>query len=88
MAEASVDAGLRGSVEARIAAWRNGEDPDLSGLLDLLWQTLYARVPDLTGSRRKEDQHRILEDFLVGLGFPASPDLQYIAGPILWYARE
>jgi hypothetical protein len=79
---------LRTSVEALILAWRNGEDPDLSGLLEFLWASLYERIPDLTGSLRKEDQHRILEDFLVQLGFPACPDLQYLAGPVLWYARE
>jgi hypothetical protein len=84
----SIDPGLRASVEARLTAWRNGEDPDLSGLLEILWSSLYARVPGLTGSLQKEDQHRILEGFLVDLGFPRCPDLQYLAGPVLWYARE
>jgi hypothetical protein len=83
-----VEPGLRASVEALIVAWRSGEDPDLSGLLDFLWATLFAQIPRLTGSHRKEDQHRLLEDFLVQLGFPACPDLQYLAGPVLWYARE
>lgn len=79
---------LRGTLESRLAAWRNGEDPDLTELLVFLWEALYAQLPGLTSTRRKEEQHRILEDFLVGLGFPPSPDLQYIAGPVLWYARE
>lgn len=76
------------SVDAGIRAWRNGEDPDLSRLLESLWRGLYAQVPRLTESRRKEDQHRLLEDYLVDLGLPRSPDLQYVAGPVLWYARE
>jgi hypothetical protein len=84
----AADAGLRETVEAGVLAWRNGEDADFSRLLDILWQALYARVPSLTRSKRKEDQHRVLEDFLLTLGLPASPDLQYIAGPVLWYARE
>src|SRR2546428_407164 len=88
VADPPVDAGLRETVEAGVSAWRNGEDPDFSRLLDILWRTLYAQVPALTASRRKEDQHRILEDFLFALGLPRSPDLQYIAGPDLWYARE
>ncbi|HXX94483.1 MAG TPA: hypothetical protein VEN81_12685 [Planctomycetota bacterium] len=79
---------LQGSIDSSIQAWRNGEDPDFSGLLDTLWQALYAQIPELTGSRQKEDQHRILEEFLLTLGFPRSPDLQYIVGPVLWYARE
>jgi hypothetical protein len=79
---------LQDTVDSGILAWRNGEDPDLSRLLDTLWQALYSQLPELTGSRRKEDQHRILEEFLLTLGFPRSPDLQYIVGPVLWYARE
>ena len=84
----TAEAGLQDSIRAGILAWRSGEDPDLSRLLETLWLALYARVPDLTGSRRKEDQHRILEEYLVSLGLPRSPDLQYVAGPVLWYARE
>ena len=76
------------AIEAALLAWRNGEDPDLSRLLDLLWEALYARLPAITGSRRKEEQHRVLEDFLVTLGLPRHPDLQYVAGPVLWHARE
>ena len=79
---------FRETVDSAILAWRNGEDPDLSRLLDTLWAALYAQFPALTGSRRKEDQHRVLEEFLVTLGFPRSPDLQYIVGPVLWHARE
>ncbi len=86
--ESSAEAALHDTVEAGILAWRSGEDPDLSHLLDTLWQALYAQVPALTGSRRKEDQHRLLEEFLGTLGLPRSPDLQYIVGPVLWYARE
>jgi len=86
--ESSAEAALHDTVEAAVLAWRSGEDPDLSRLLDTLWQALYAQVPSLTGSRRKEDQHRILEEFLGTLGLPRSPDLQYIVGPVLWYARE
>jgi hypothetical protein len=76
------------AVAACIEAYRNGEDPDLSRLLETLWSALYGQIPRLTGSRRKADQHRILEEHLVSLGLPASPDLQYVAGPVLWYARE
>lgn len=78
----------RDRVRALIEAVRAGEDPDLSRLSSALWDLLYARLPSLTGSREKGDQHRILESYLVGLGLPAGPDLQYIAGPVLWFARE
>lgn len=49
---------------------------------------LYALLPSLTVSANKDTQHRILEQYLIKLGLPPSPDLQYIAGPVLWYARE
>jgi hypothetical protein len=75
-------------VRALIQGFRNGEDPDLSRLSSALWELLYEQIPTLTGSKDKNDQHRILEAYLVGLGLPQSPDLQYIAGPVLWYARE
>ncbi len=78
----------RETVDAAVLAWRSGEDPDFSRLLEVLWRALYGRIPALTGSRRKEDQHRLLEDHLAELGLPRSPDLQYVAGPVLWYARE
>jgi hypothetical protein len=75
-------------VRALIQAYRNGEDPDLSQLSRALWGLLYEQIPSLTGSTDKDDQHRILEAYLVELGLPRSADLQYIAGPMLWYARE
>lgn len=75
-------------IRALIAAYRAGEDPDLSQLSRGLWEALYAQIPALTGSRGKDEQHRILETHLVALGLPRCPDLQYIAGPVLWYARE
>ena len=71
-----------------ISSYRNGEDPDLSQLSRALWELLYAQIPRLTGSADKNEQHRILETYLKEIGLPASPDLQYIAGPVLWYARE
>jgi len=78
----------REGIGNRVAAYRSGEDPDLSRLLASLWEVLYARLPALTDSRHKADQHRILEDYLVELGLPRSAELQYVAGPVLWYARE
>ena len=80
--------GAREAMERRVAAYRAGEDPDLSLLLDALWDALYARIPTLTASKDKDTQHDILKAYLVRLGFPDVPDLQYIAGPVLWYARE
>ena len=71
-----------------IESYRGGEDPDLSQLCRALWELLYARIPTLTRSKNKDYQHRKLESFLVELGLPKSPDLQYVAGPVLWYARE
>lgn len=79
---------VREVMERHIAAYRSGEDPDLSRLLEAIWNALYDRVPALTGSKDKERQHDILKDYLLEIGFPPSPDLQYIAGPVLWYARE
>jgi hypothetical protein len=75
-------------VRALVAGYRGGEDPDLSQLCRGLWAALYERIPSLTGTRDKVEQHRILESYLVELGLPSCPDLQYIAGPVLWYARE
>ena len=75
-------------VRALIQGYRNGEDPDLARLSRTLWELLYQQIPTLTGSTDKNDQHRLLEAYLVDLGLPESPDLQYIAGPLLWYARE
>jgi hypothetical protein len=75
-------------VRALIDGYRGGEDPDLSQLSKALWKILYAHIPALTGSTNKDDQHRILESYLIKLGLPQCPDLQYIAGPVLWYARE
>jgi hypothetical protein len=75
-------------VRALIQGYRNGEDPDLSRLSRALWGLLYERIPSLTASTDKNDQHGVLEAYLVELGLPNSSDLQYIAGPILWYARE
>ena len=71
-----------------VRGYRDGEDPDLSQLSRALWELLYALIPSLTVSTDKNEQHRILEMYLVELGLPAGPDLQYIAGPVLWYARE
>lgn len=76
------------TIAEAVAAYRSGEDPDLSRLLAALWCALYARLPALTCSRAKEDQHRLLEVYLVTLGLPSCPDLQYVAGPVLWFARE
>jgi len=75
-------------VRALVSSYRNGEDPDLSRLSRTLWELLYDLIPSLTVSTDKNEQHRILETYLVELGLPSSPDLQYIAGPVLWYARE
>jgi hypothetical protein len=75
-------------VGALIDAYRAGDDPDLSQLSRALWELLYARIPSLTGSKDKDVQHRILEAQLVEWGLPPGPDLQYVAGPVLWYARE
>lgn len=75
-------------VRALVRGYRDGEDPDLSRLARALFEMLYALIPSLTGSTDKNEQHRILEAYLVELGLPSSPDLQYIAGPVLWYARE
>jgi len=75
-------------VRALVGSYRSGEDPDLSQLCRGLWEALYERIPTLTGTRDKAEQHRILENYLVELGLPSCPDLQYIAGPVLWYARE
>ena len=76
------------SIESLIAAFRSGDDPDLAGLLAALWEDLYAQIPRLTLTKDKDRQHRILAERLVELGLPASPDLQYVAGPVLWFARE
>jgi hypothetical protein len=78
----------RERIRALIESFRAGEDPDLSQVSRALWELLYARIPRLTVSKQKSEQHRILEAYLVDLGLPASPDLQYIAGPVLWFARE
>jgi hypothetical protein len=75
-------------VRTLIGAYRNGEDPDLSELSRALWEILYGLIPRLTGSTSKHEQHRILESYLADIGLPPSADLQYIAGPVLWYARE
>ena len=68
--------------------YRAGEDPDLSAFCRALWEMLYALIPALTRTKSKSGQHRILETHLHKIGLPASPDLQYIAGPVLWFARE
>lgn len=78
----------REAVRRHVDAYRSGEDPDLSELLDVLWDALYARIPSLTATKDKGAQHDILQAYLVEIGLPAGPDLQYIAGPVLWYARE
>jgi hypothetical protein len=75
-------------IHSLVEGYRAGEDPDLSRLSSALWDVLFAKIPSLTVSKHKSDQHRILEQYLVSLGLPPSPDLQYIAGPVLWYARE
>jgi len=77
-----------GRIRDLISAYRAGEDPDLSQLCRALWEELYSRIPTLTGSKDKDVQHRALEKHLVALGLPKSPDLQYVAGPVLWFARE
>lgn len=61
---------------------------DSEKLARAIWQELYRQLPQLTVSKHKADQHRILEDRLVALGLPQGADLQYVAGPMLWYARE
>lgn len=75
-------------IRVLIESYRSGEDPDLSQLSRALWELLYARIPALTKSKSKDYQHRKLESYLVELGLPKGPDLQYVAGPVLWYARE
>jgi hypothetical protein len=77
-----------GRIRELIASYRAGEDPDLSQLCRALWVELYAQLPTLTRSKDKNTQHRALERHLVSLGLPKSADLQYVAGPVLWYARE
>lgn len=79
---------VREAVRRHVEAYRSGEDPDLTELLDVLWEALYARVPTLTATKDKSAQHALLEAYLTEIGLPAGPDLQYIAGPVLWYARE
>jgi len=75
-------------VRVLIENYRAGEDADLAQLSRELWALLYAQIPSLTGTKDKGAQHQILEGYLAGLGLPRSPDLQYVAGPVLWYARE
>jgi hypothetical protein len=77
-----------GRIRVLIDQYRAGEDPDLSQLCRALWEELYAQLPSLTRSKDKDTQHRSLERHLVKLGLPRSADLQYVAGPVLWYARE
>jgi hypothetical protein len=71
-----------------IGGYRAGEDPDLSQLCRALWEILYALLPTLTGTKSKTAQHRRLETYLKKIGLPAGADLQYISGPVLWFARE
>ena len=78
----------RARVRELIDNYRQGGDPDLSELCRTLWEYLYAQIPSLTRTKDKNAQHRILERFLVEIGLPKGPDLQYIAGPVLWFARE
>src|SRR5687767_2958319 len=68
---------VREAMDRHVAAYRAGEDPDLSRILDALWDALYARIPTLTASKDKDTQHDILKAYLVRLGFPDVPDLQY-----------
>ncbi|HLY09313.1 MAG TPA: hypothetical protein VKW04_08435 [Planctomycetota bacterium] len=75
-------------LRALVEKYRAGEDPDLSEFCRALWEMLYAEIPSLTRTKSKSAQHRILETHLVKIGLPHSPDLQYIAGPVLWFARE
>lgn len=77
-----------GRIRSLIDSYRAGEDPDLSQLCRALWEALYERIPTLTGSKDKDVQHRALEKYLIQLGLPKSPDLQYVSGPVLWFARE
>lgn len=82
------DDALKQTVASRIQAYRNGEDPELSALLETLWRALYDRIPDLTRSKHKDDQHEILAKHLEELGIPHGADLRYVAGPMLWFGRE
>ena len=82
------DDALKQAVASRIQAYRNGEDPELTALLETLWRALYDRIPELTRSKNKDDQHGILAKHLESLGIPAGADLQYVVGPMLWFARE
>jgi len=76
------------SVQRTIAAHREGQEIDISTLAQQLWVALYDQVPTLTASKHRDDQHKILENYLVQLGLPENPGLQWIAGPAIWYARE
>jgi hypothetical protein len=71
-----------------IARYRNGEDQELTELAHGIFTVLYDFIPQLIHSKHKADQHQALEGYLVALGLPKSTDLQYVAGPVLWYARE
>jgi len=71
-----------------IEAYRSGEDPDLSHACRAIWEILYARLPMLTVTKSKTAQHRRLETYLKKIGLPAGADLQYVVGPVLWFARE
>jgi hypothetical protein len=75
-------------LRALIESYRSGEDPDLSQLCRALWEILYALLPTLTSTKSKTAQHRRLETYLKKIGLPSGSDLQYIAGPVLWFARE
>ncbi len=78
----------RESIGRLLEAFRSGEDPDLSTLVLALWEDLYEQIPRLTATKDKDRQHELLAGRLVALGLPKCPDLQYVAGPVLWFARE
>lgn len=75
-------------LRALIEGYRSGEDPDLSKTCRAIWEILYALLPTLTGTKSKSSQHRRLESYLKKIGLPAGADLQYVVGPVLWFARE
>jgi len=81
-------ASLKNTVAAFVELYKDGVQRDEDFLARYIWAFLYAQIPLLTASKHKEYQHKVLEDALVDIGLPPSKDLQWIAGPMLWYARE
>lgn len=71
-----------------LAEYKSGSIGDIEELAQAIWRAQYEHIPRLTCSKGVDDQKEMMIAYVLGLGIPKSQEINWLAAPILWFARE